>query len=61
MAIEYSRQSVIDILRRLGFPQVADEAAVVLPDPVDIDQLQKFAERHGISHDDLISRSGGSP
>jgi hypothetical protein len=61
MALQYSRQSVIDMLRRLDFPGAADEAARALPDPVDIDELEKFAQQHGISRDDLISRSGGSP
>ena len=61
MAKQYSRQWVIDMLRRLDFPGAAEEAATVLPDPVDIDELEEFAQRHGISRDDLISRSGGSP
>ena len=61
MAKQYSKQWVIDLLRRLDFPGAADEAAKTLPDPVDIDELERFADRHGISRDDLISRSGGSP
>ena len=61
MAKQYSKQWVIDLLRRLDFPAAADEAVKTLPDPVDLDELEKFAQRHGISRDDLISRSGGSP
>jgi hypothetical protein len=56
-----SRHSVIDALHRLGSPEAADETGRVLPDPVDLKQLQEFSQQHGIPHDELISRSGGSP
>ena len=52
---------MVDTLRKMGFPKVADEASRVLPDPVDLAQAEAFCERHGIFHDDLISRLGGSP
>ena len=55
------RQWVVDTLRRLGYAQEAEEAERVLPDPVDIDQLREFGDRHGISVDELTSRMGGSP
>jgi hypothetical protein len=57
----YSRQWVADILRRLGYQQEADEALRVLPDEVDLKQLQEFGDRHGISRGELIDRIGGSP
>jgi hypothetical protein len=57
----YSRQWVVDTLRRIGYLQEADEASRVLPDDVDLEQLQEFGDRHGISRDDLIDRMGGSP
>jgi len=57
----YSRQWVVDTLRRIGYLQEADEALRVLPDDVDLEQLQEFGDRHGISRDDLIDRMGGSP
>jgi hypothetical protein len=57
----YSRQWVVDTLRRNGYLQEADEALRVLPDEVDVKQLQEFGDRHGISRDELISRMGGSP
>jgi hypothetical protein len=56
-----SRQWVVDTLRRLGYPREAEEASRVLPDPVDLEQVQEFGDQHGIYHDDLISRTGGSP
>jgi hypothetical protein len=52
---------VADVLRHLGLSELADEASRVLPDPVDLDQLQAWAMQHGLSRDELISRFGGSP
>ncbi len=55
------RQWVINTLRRLGYARAADEAERDLPDPVSMDELRKFGDRHGISHDELVQRMGGSP
>lgn len=57
----YSRQWVVDTLRRLGYSQEADEALRVLPDEIDLKQLLEFGDQRGISSDELISRMGGSP
>jgi hypothetical protein len=57
----YSRQWVVDLLRRLGYEQEADEALRVLPDELDRKQLEEFGNRHGISRGELIDRMGGSP
>ena len=59
--MQYSRQHMIDVLRRLGYPELADEASRDLPDPVDVDRVTAWATQHGLSHDELISRMGGSP
>jgi hypothetical protein len=56
-----SRQWVVDTLRRMGYAQEADQAARELPDPVDLEELRAFGDRHGISRDELNSRMGGSP
>jgi antitoxin component HigA of HigAB toxin-antitoxin module len=56
-----SRQWVVDLLRQMGYAQEADEAAQELPDPVDVEQLKEFGDRHGISRDELTNRMGGSP
>ncbi|MBV8432498.1 MAG: hypothetical protein JO244_15135 [Solirubrobacterales bacterium] len=58
---QYSRQEIAAIMRRTGYTELADEAERVLPDPVDFDQLEAFARRHGVSKDDIISEMGGSP
>ena len=58
---EYSRQHVIDVLKTLRRPDLADEASRDLPDPVDVDQLVPWMLQHGLSRDEMISRMGGSP
>ena len=55
------RQWVIDLLRRLGYTRAADEAARELPDPVSLEEIEKFGDRHGISRDEITSQMGGSP
>lgn len=57
----YSRRWVVDTLRRIGYSEEADEALRVLPDEVEMEQLEEFGDRHGISRDELINRMGGSP
>jgi len=39
----------------------ADALAGVLPEIVDLNRDGELLARHGVSHDDLISRLGGSP
>ena len=57
----HDRQWVVDTFRRLGYPEAADAAAQVLPDPVSLEQIEVFADRFGISRDELTSQMGGSP
>jgi hypothetical protein len=59
--MEYSGQHVVNLLRRAGIPELADEATRDLPDPVDTDNLGEWGMQHGVSHDDLVSYFGGSP
>jgi len=59
--MEYEKQWLVDSLRRLGYGDIADEAERVLPSEVPEEQLVKFADKHGISRGELISRMGGSP
>jgi len=58
---EYSKQHVVDLLHRLGHVEAAEDARQNLPDPVDASRLAEWALHHGLSHDTLISRMGGSP
>jgi hypothetical protein len=57
----YSRQWLVDMLRRLGYEQAADEALRVLPEQIDLQQLQEFGDQHGISRSELVDKMGGSP
>jgi len=61
IAMQYSRQQVVDMLRRCGYAQLADEASRVLPDLIDPDQLEELSSKYGDSINDLISQMGGSP
>ena len=58
---QYSRQYVVDLMNRLGYRDLADEALRELPDPVDVDRLAAWCAQHGLSYDELVSRMGGSP
>jgi len=57
----YDGKWLVDLLCRLGYTQEADDALQVLPEKFDLQQLQRFADRHGINRDDVISQMGGSP
>jgi hypothetical protein len=59
--MSYDRQWLVGLLRSLGFSEEADEAAQELPDQIPLEQLEHFADQHGISRDEIISRMGGSP
>jgi hypothetical protein len=61
IAMTYSREWLVDTLRRLGYFQEADEASRDLPEELDQEQLLEFSNRHGISRGDLVNRAGGSP
>jgi hypothetical protein len=59
--MKYSRQEIVALFRRTGYTDLADEAERVLPDPIDVSQLEAFANSHGVNRDDIISDMGGSP
>ena len=52
---------MVDELNRLGYRELAEEAARDLPDPVDINHLEAWCMQHGLPMDELISQMGGSP
>ena len=51
----------VHTLRRLGYTEAAEEAERELPDPVSLEELEKFADRYNISRDEVMSQMGGSP
>jgi hypothetical protein len=61
VAVQLTRQHVVDVLRKAGLPEAADQARRDLPDLVDSEQVAEWGVPYGINMDDLISRMGGSP
>jgi len=62
IAMQYrSRHDVVDVLHTLGYPELADEAARDLPDPVDFNRLGAWLMQHGLTRDAIVSQMGGSP
>jgi hypothetical protein len=59
--MQVTRQHVLKILRRAGFTEVAEELSRVLPDQIDLDELEGMLIPYGISKDVLTSTMGGSP
>ena len=61
VAVQLTRQHVVDVLHKAGLPDMANEALRDLPDPVDSEQVAAWAVPYGINMDELINRMGGSP
>jgi hypothetical protein len=59
--MEYSLQHLVDVLRRTGLTEVADEAEQTLPDPVDSETAERFCAAHGLTKEALMNRMGSSP
>ncbi len=55
-----SRQWVINVLNRMGYAEAAEEAFRVLPESIELKQLEEFGDRHGISRSELVSQMGGT-
>jgi hypothetical protein len=60
VAVQLTRQHVVDMLRKAGLPEVADDAQRELPDPVDSEQVAVWAVPYGINMGELMDRMGGS-
>ena len=61
VAVPLTRHHVIDVLRKAGLPEMADDALRELPDPADQEPVAAWAVPYDIDMDELISRMGGSP
>jgi hypothetical protein len=61
IAMQVTKQHIIDVLRTAGLSEVADDVNRSLPDQVDLERAAQFLGRYGITKDELISRMGGSP
>jgi hypothetical protein len=56
-----AKEEAVSRIVQAGLPDLARKAEAELPDPVDNDQWNRFAQRHGVTTDFLISLMGGSP
>jgi hypothetical protein len=61
VAVQLTRQQVVETLRNAGLPELAEQAKQDLPDPVDSEQVAAWAVPYGINLGELTSRMGGSP
>jgi hypothetical protein len=61
MADHPSKQSVLDVMRRLGMQAQIPEAERLLPDPVDVQRDGDLLARFGLGVDAVINDLGGSP
>jgi len=61
VAVQLTRQHVVNVFRKAGLPEMAEQALRDLPDPVDSEQVAAWAVPYGINMGDLMSRMGGSP
>jgi hypothetical protein len=59
--VSESLQHVVEVLRRTGLTEAAEEAQRTLSDPPDQAELDRFAVAHGLSAEMLADRLGGSP
>jgi hypothetical protein len=61
IAVQLSRQHVIDLLRRVGLTEIAEAALHDLPDPVDREDVAAWGGKWNIDMDYFINQMGGSP
>jgi hypothetical protein len=59
--VTQSLQHIVEVLRRAGLTEAAEEAQRTLSDPPDQAELDRFAVAHGLSEELLADRFGGSP
>lgn len=59
--MQLTRQELVDVLRRAGLYEAAGKAETELPDPIDVEDIEEWGIRYGITKDLLISQFGGSP
>ena len=53
VAVQLTRQHVVNVFRTAGLPEVADDAQRELPDPVDSEQVAAWAVPYGINMGEL--------
>ena len=61
MAVVVARQEAAAVLRRVGLADLAAELEKKFPEEIDKDELNRFADEHGVTRELLTDRMGGSP
>ena len=59
--MQWSRQGVVNALRRAGRDDAAADALQALPDHVDSADIVPFCERHGMSKEEMMELMVSSP
>jgi hypothetical protein len=59
--VEFTREHVVEALRRAGLTADAEWAELSLPESCELDQLVKVAAKRGLSRGRLVDLLGGSP
>ncbi len=57
----FSRQEIVEMLRRAGMEDAAAAALGTLPDQMDGKAVEKFCAAYGLTLESLVDRMGGSP
>jgi len=61
IAVQLSRQHVVDLLRRAGLTEIAEAALHDLPDTIDREDVAAWGGKWNIDMGYIIDRIGGSP
>ena len=61
IAVQVSRQHVVDLLRRAGLTEIAEAALHELPDPVGREDVAAWGGKWNIDMDYFMDRMGASP
>jgi hypothetical protein len=59
--MEVTREYVVDVLRRAGLWDVANEVEASLPETNDMEHVREFLFKRGVTRDSITSLLGGSP
>jgi hypothetical protein len=58
VALLIAKREIVEMLRRAGLPEAADEADRSLADRVELERAQEFGARYGITRDEADQPHG---
>jgi hypothetical protein len=56
-----TKQQALALLNKIGPRELVDDAAQVLPDPIDVSRHAHLLARYGLEYSQLMDRLGASP